>query len=74
VKNTQERYLTNSGKQPGDPEKAAEILIELSEKPQPPLHLYLEQDAYNRASEKLAAMKTELEEWKATIISADFQE
>ena len=61
------------GKQPGDPERAAEIFIELAESEQPPLHLYLGQDAYNRASEKLTAMTKELEEWKSTTISADYR-
>lgn len=72
VKDTQERYLAANGKQPGDPDKAAEILIQISEDQQPLLHLYLGQDAYKRASEKLAAMADELEAWKATTISADF--
>jgi NAD(P)-dependent dehydrogenase (short-subunit alcohol dehydrogenase family) len=72
VKDTQERYLAADGKQPGDPDKAAEILMQLSENQQPPLHLYLGRDAYNRASEKLAAMAAELEEWKSTTIGADF--
>jgi short-subunit dehydrogenase len=72
VKDAQERYLANSGQQPGDPEKASEILIRLSEKEHPPLHLYLGQDAYHRASAKLTAMTTELEEWKSTTMSADF--
>jgi len=72
VKDTQERYLANNGQQPGDPEKASEILIKLAEKEHPPIHLYLGRDAYNRASAKLAAMTAELEEWKSTSISADF--
>jgi short-subunit dehydrogenase len=72
VKDTQERYLANNGQQPGDPERASEILIGLAEKEYPPIHLYLGRDAYNRASAKLAAMTAELEEWKSTTISADF--
>ena len=72
VKDTQERYLANNGQQPGDPEKATEILIKLAEKEHPPIHLYLGRDAYNRASAKLAAMTAELEEWKSISISADF--
>jgi short-subunit dehydrogenase len=72
VKDTQERYLANNGQQPGDPEKASEILIGLAENEHPPLHLYLGRDAYNRASAKLATMTTELEEWKSTTISADY--
>lgn len=72
VKETQGRYLAADGKQPGDPDKAAGILIQLAEDPQPPMHLYLGQDAYNRAAEKLKEMTAELEQWKATAISADF--
>lgn len=74
VKDTQVRYLTANGKQPGDPGKASEILIELAETEEPPLHLYLGQDAYNRALEKLKAMTAELEQWKETTISADFKQ
>ena len=73
VKITQERYLAADGKQPGDPERAAEIFMQLSEADQPPLHLYLGQDAYSRASAKLTAMTKEIEEWKSTTISADFK-
>jgi short-subunit dehydrogenase len=73
VKNTQERYLAANGKQPGDPDKASEILIRLAESKNPPVHLYLGQDAYNRASEKLKTMTRELEQWKETTISADFE-
>ena len=72
VKDTQERYLAANGKQPGDPERASAIFMQLAESEQPPLHLYLGQDAYNRASGKLAAMNEELEEWKSITISADY--
>ncbi|HEY8929052.1 MAG TPA: SDR family NAD(P)-dependent oxidoreductase [Mucilaginibacter sp.] len=74
VKDTQERYLAANGKQPGDPDKAAGIIIQLAETKEPPLHLYLGRDAYNRASEKLAAMTAEIEQWKATTIAADFED
>jgi len=73
VKETQQRYLAANGKQPGDPEVASAILIELAESKQPPLHLYLGEDAYNRAHGKLAAMMTELETWRSTTISADYK-
>jgi NAD(P)-dependent dehydrogenase (short-subunit alcohol dehydrogenase family) len=73
VKDTAQRYLAGNGNQPGDPERASAILIELAESEQPPLHLYLGQDAYNRASGKLAAMTAELEEWKSATISADYK-
>ncbi len=73
VKETQKRYLAGDGKQPGDPEKASAIFIELAESEQPPLHLYLGEDAYNRAFGKLEAMTAEIKEWKSTSISADYK-
>lgn len=72
VKNTQERYLSMNGQQAGDPDRAARIFIELAENPEPPMHLFLGKDAYNRASEKLSAMSAELEQWKSVTIKADF--
>ena len=72
VKETQKKYLSMNGKQAGDPDKAAAILIDLFESKERPLHLYLGNDAYSRVSEKLAAMKAELEKWKPVTISADF--
>jgi len=72
VKKTQERYLAMNGQQPGDPEKAAEIFMQLADKPEPPLHLFLGEDAYKRASAKLKAMIDELEKWKDLTIGADY--
>jgi NAD(P)-dependent dehydrogenase (short-subunit alcohol dehydrogenase family) len=72
VKDTMQRYLAADGKQAGNPDKASEILIELAEKEDPPLHLFLGRDAYNRASSKLAAMTNELDAYKSYTISADY--
>lgn len=72
VKQAQRRYLAMNGRQAGDPERAAEIFIGLAERSDPPLHLFLGADAYERASKKLAAMTTELEAWKTTTVSADY--
>jgi short-subunit dehydrogenase len=74
VKETQKRYLKSDGKQPGDPEMASVILMKLAESEQPPLHLYLGQDAYNRALGKLEAMTTEIKDWKSITISADYKQ
>lgn len=73
VKNTQDRYLSSDGKQAGNPDRAAEIFMELAENPEPPLHLFLGNDAYDRASKKLADMSAELEQWKSLTIGADFK-
>jgi NAD(P)-dependent dehydrogenase (short-subunit alcohol dehydrogenase family) len=72
VKKAQERYLAMNGQQPGDPEKAADIFMQLAEEADPPLHLFLGEDAYKRASGKLKAMLDELEKWKETTIAADY--
>lgn len=73
VRNTQDRYLSMNGQQAGDPDRAAEIFMELAGSSEPPMHLFLGNDAYNRASEKLAAMSAELEQWKLTTKGADFK-
>ncbi|MDB4904930.1 MAG: family oxidoreductase [Mucilaginibacter sp.] len=73
VRNTQDRYLSANGLQPGDPDRAAKIFMELAESSAPPMHLFLGNDAYNRASEKLAAMSAELEQWKSITTGADFK-
>jgi len=72
VKETQQRYLAGNGLQPGDPDKASEIIIAMAENQDPPVHLYLGRDAYSRASGKLAARMEELETWKSTTLSADY--
>jgi short-subunit dehydrogenase len=72
VKDAQDRYLSANGQQPGNPDRAAEIFMELAENPEPPIHLFLGTDAYIRASEKLVAMSAELAQWKSTTIGADF--
>ena len=73
VKNTQDRYLSSDGKQAGNPDRAAEIFIELAESPEPPMHLFLGNDAYNRASKKLTDMSMELEQWRSITAGADFK-
>jgi NAD(P)-dependent dehydrogenase (short-subunit alcohol dehydrogenase family) len=72
VKTTQDRYLSSDGKQAGDPERAAEIFMELAESSDPPMHLFLGKDAYDRALKKLAEMSGELERWKSMTFGADF--
>ena len=61
------------GKQAGDPDRAAEIFMELAENPEPPMHLFLGRDAYNRAAKKLTDMSGELEHWKPITFHADFK-
>lgn len=72
VKETQKRYLAGSGRQPGDPDKAAEIFIQLAESNAPPVHLLLGVDAYDRATKKVAGLQDEMTHWQAITESADF--
>ena len=62
----------HSGKQPGDPERAADAIIALSSVDRPPLRLVLGSDAYARAERTDEARLAELRAWRATSISTDF--
>lgn len=61
-----------SGKQPGDPKRAAEAIIRITETEKPPLYLLLGEAAYNNAKKKLDEIRNEFETWKETSIQADF--
>jgi NAD(P)-dependent dehydrogenase (short-subunit alcohol dehydrogenase family) len=52
------------GKQPGDPIKAAEAMIQAVESDNPPLRLTLGVDAIGAIEAKLDSVKTELNEWR----------
>lgn len=61
-----------NGNQPGDPEKAVAALIQVSKEQNPPLHLFLGEDAYNMANAKIEEVETDLEAWKAMTIATNF--
>ncbi|MRX40927.1 SDR family NAD(P)-dependent oxidoreductase [Flavobacterium sp. LC2016-23] len=61
-----------NGNQPGDPEKAVEALIQISKEQNPPLHLFLGEDAYNMANAKIEEVEADLEAWKAMTIATNF--
>ena len=48
------------GNQPGDPEKAAKVLIEIADSTNPPIHLFLGQDAYDTAKVKLETVEKDM--------------
>ncbi|MGE8343381.1 Diacetyl reductase [Flavobacterium sp. ACN2] len=58
--------------QPGDPVKLAEALIKVSQDQNPPLHLFLGEDAFNMANQKIASVQKELEGWKSVSVSTGF--
>lgn len=61
-----------NGNQPGDPEKAVKALIQISKEQNPPLHLFLGEDAYNMANAKIEEVEADLEAWKAMTIATAF--
>ena len=60
--------------QPGDPEKAAAVMIAVAAAAQPPVHLFLGNDAYNMAGVKDAYVKQEMETWRALATATDIVE
>jgi len=66
------KYLKMDGQQVGDPEKAAAAMISLASMPNPPVHLLLGNDAFQRANTKIEALTKEFKDWKAITISTDF--
>jgi NAD(P)-dependent dehydrogenase (short-subunit alcohol dehydrogenase family) len=55
----------------GDPDKAAKVMVELAEDPEPPVHLVLGSEAIGRLKLADAARRAELEKWMPVSISTD---
>lgn len=53
------------GNQAGDPIKAAEVMMKVAGMDNPPIHLFLGQDAYNVAAVKIDAVKKDMDLLKA---------
>ena len=62
---------SKSGKQLGDPVKAAQAMLTLIGSNAPPAHLLLGSDALQLVREKLATMTQEIETWEAVSRSTD---
>ena len=60
-----------SGKQPGDPVRAAQAIIKAVECPKPPHRLLLGNDAYDGATAKLRKLHKEFSTWEAVTRGAD---
>lgn len=60
-----------SGKQPGDPAKAAQAMLAAIAADHPPAHLLLGSDALRLVRGKLAALDAEIRAWKAVTVSTD---
>ncbi|WP_413741473.1 hypothetical protein ACL2XO_21310 [Sodalis sp. RH15] len=60
------------GKQVGDPEKLALLIIQAAGAAQPPVHLFAGQRANELAEEKLKAVSGDLAAWKGASQATDF--
>jgi NAD(P)-dependent dehydrogenase (short-subunit alcohol dehydrogenase family) len=69
-----EYFLTQSGKQAGDPQRAVEAIIAAVSAPEPPKHLLLGKTALKRFRARLEGWKKDLNAWEATTVGADFPE
>ena len=63
---------STSGKQPGDPVRAAHAIVKAIESPNPPHHLLLGNAAYELALAKLEDLRKEFSAWEAVSRGADF--
>jgi NAD(P)-dependent dehydrogenase (short-subunit alcohol dehydrogenase family) len=68
-------YLrTQSGKQPGDPQKAVEAMVAVADSPNPPVHLILGKIALTRFRGKLAQWQSDIAEWESVTLGSDFSQ
>lgn len=63
-----------NGVQPGDPDRAAKIIVQIAEMEIPPLHLVLGREALQNAKDKLGPQLNDVKNWADVTISADFEE
>jgi NAD(P)-dependent dehydrogenase (short-subunit alcohol dehydrogenase family) len=63
---------SRSGKQPGDPVRAADAIIKVVESPAPPLNLILGRDGLDRVRVKLKDLMSSIDQWEAVTLGADF--
>jgi NAD(P)-dependent dehydrogenase (short-subunit alcohol dehydrogenase family) len=63
---------TGHGREPGDPDRAAEQIIAALHSEKPPLRLALGRSAHERISAELDAQLRELDRWRHAALAADF--
>ncbi len=58
-----------NGNQSNDPEKAADVFISVTKEENPPVHLFLGNDAYDMLYNKINIITNEAERWKSYTLS-----
>lgn len=65
-------FSSIGGKQPGNPDLAAEAIFDIVNLENPPLRLLLGKDAFSRAIKKMDDNKSEFERMQAVTVSTDY--
>ena len=65
---------TIDGRQPGDPDRAAQAILRAVAADEPPLRLLLGSDALRRAEAELDAQRAEIDAWREVTMGTDFTE
>jgi len=73
VRESQQAHQASiNGNQPGDPEKAVRAMIEIANVETPPLHLFLGQDAYEMADQKILSVQNDMDKWENLATATGF--
>jgi NAD(P)-dependent dehydrogenase (short-subunit alcohol dehydrogenase family) len=64
--------ITTSGRQPGDPARAAQAIIKAVEAENAPFRLVLGRSAVERIRAEMAAQQRDIDTWEETAIGADY--
>jgi hypothetical protein len=67
-----DQVAQSSGGQPGDPVRAAEVIITAVNSDDPPLNLVLGASGHELARERLTKLTAEFDRWEAVTISANY--
>jgi NAD(P)-dependent dehydrogenase (short-subunit alcohol dehydrogenase family) len=66
-----QRRMEYSGRQLGDPAKAAQAMLKIAMSDNPPAHLLLGSDAVRLVEEKIKALEADFEAWRDVSLSTD---
>lgn len=64
--------MAKDGKQPGDPVKAAQIMLDLIDEVDPPVHLVLGNDALSVVRDRMSVLSDEIDAWESVSKSTGF--
>jgi short-subunit dehydrogenase len=70
---TRKYYETIGGNQPGNPQKAVELMIKVVDHPHPPLRLPMGKIALARIHQKLETYSNEIKTWENEAAATDFE-